>query len=92
VRSEGRTRRRPPADWDRKQKSETGQKVKLFGRHDRFSPFGDDGVSLAHGHTGIFGEHDGATTTSPCHKINEMFFAEGSGPAGCVRQIRAAFN
>ncbi len=66
--------------------------MKLFGGHDRFLPFRDDGISLVHGHAGIFGEHHGATTTSPCHKINEMFFAEGSGPAGRVSQIRAAFN
>jgi hypothetical protein len=67
-------------------------KERLFRGHDGFSPFGDDGVSLVHGHAGIFGEHDGATTTSPGHKINEVFFAEGRSPAGRVRQIRAAFN
>jgi hypothetical protein len=75
-----------------REKSETGQKVGLLGSHDRFSPFHDDNVSLVHGHAGIFGEHRGATTTSPGDKINEMFFAEGRGPAGRVNLIRATFN
>lgn len=49
---------------------------KLFGSRDGFSPFRDDGISFVHGHAGIFGEHDGATTTTPRDKIDEMFFAK----------------
>lgn len=65
---------------------------RLLGRRDGFSPFGDDGVSLIHGHAGVLGEHDGATATSPRDEIDKMFFTERGGPAWRISRHGAAFN
>ena len=64
----------------------------LFGRCDGISPFGDDGVALVHGHAGVLGEHNRTTTPSPRDEIDEMFFAEGCGPAWRVSRHGTALN
>ena len=64
----------------------------LFGSRDGFSPFGDDGVALVHGHAGVLREHDGTTAPSPRDEIDEMFFAQGRSSAWRVSRHGAAFN
>src|SRR3982751_5580770 len=74
------------------EKKETGQRVTLFGCHDGFSPFGDDGVSFVHGHPGIFGEHRRSPASPPCHETDEVLFAQRGGSARRICRNRAAFN
>lgn len=81
--------------WNRRRReaqTKLSLEVKLLGSRDGFSPFGDDGIALIHGHAGVLGEHDGATAAAPRHEIDEMFLAEGRGPARCINRHGAAFN
>ena len=58
-----------------------------------FDPFGRDGVTVFHRHTGIGVKHLRASATAPGQKAEKVVFADGFGPGwsiGVCQAIRHA--